>query len=841
MNAAHPHASTSHGGEGALDALSVAEQIALCSGENFWETKAFPDAGIPSLFMCDGPHGLRKQPMEDRSDMLGINSSVPATCFPTAVTTGATWDVDLMTRIGQAIGREAAALGVGLVLGPGANLKRDPLCGRNFEYISEDPYLSGKIAAAHIRGLQANGTAASLKHFALNNQEYLRFQSDSVIDARTMHELYLKSFEIAVKGGHPATVMCAYNRVNGTYCSDHEELLQTILRQAWGFDGLVVTDWGAMHDRIEGFRAGCDLVMPGGSAYMEDEVSAAIRDGRLDASDVRRSAERVLALVMRSAASADDKDGGSKPRSGAAVPTPAGNTVRDSVGAGAPGEVEGTPGKVAGTPHETAGSVDLEAHHRLAREAAESGAVLLKNDGLLPLDPTQRIAWIGRMAESPRYQGTGSSHIRPTRLPSLRSLLPEADYAPGYYEDGHTDDAMLEEAAALAAAADVAVILAGLPDRYESEGFDRDDLRMPDGHLALIDAVTAVNDRTVVVLFSGGAVACPWLNRVNALLYMGLPGQAGAEAMLRLLDGRVNPSGKLGETWPLRYEDAPTSDYYRGSRDALYREGLYMGYRYYDAAEVPVRFPFGHGLSYTTFDYRDLVIVGHEIRLTVTNDGERDGAEIVQLYIEPPQDGPYRPRRELRDFRKVALAAGASTTVAFTLSHKALAIWADGWIVPGGSYGIAIGRSSRDIRLREVITVEGPRLKIPAHEVGSWYRRPQGPAPMDDWEAMLGREYDPPQPASRGQFTMNHSVLEMKDESLAMRLMYRVIRRVVASSLGKDTPPDDPLYRMMVLSSAGSPLRCLQQTSGLHGKIFRGLLKIANGHFWKGLCTMIRG
>ena len=485
-----------------LSQMTLEDKIVLCSGANFWQTKKYEKYGIPSLFMCDGPHGLRKQ--EDAADMLGVNKSRPATCFPAEVTSAGSWDPELLTEIGAAIGEEAKEQGVGLVLGPGANLKRNPLCGRNFEYFSEDPYLAGKLAAGFIRGAEAQGVGTSLKHFAANSQELSRFTSDSVMDGRTLRELYLTAFEIAVKEGKPSTVMCAYPKLNGTHCSDHKELLTEILRSEWGFDGMVVTDWGAMNDRIEGFRAGCDLNMPGGSDYMEKEVLQAVKDGTLPERCVDDSARRVLKLVFRAAETLSKK-----------------------------------------------AACDYEAHHALAKRAAAEGAVLLKNESsILPLKPGAKIAVVGAMAKELRYQGAGSSHINPTKLTQPLELLPGAVYAPGCDEKGSTTDALLQEVQNAARKAETVVVFAGLPAQCESEGFDRDNLKMPEGHRKMIEVAAQANPNTVVVLLCGSVVECPWAEKVKAILYMGLPGQAGGEAIADLLYGRANPGGKLA--LPLR-------------------------------------------------------------------------------------------------------------------------------------------------------------------------------------------------------------------------------------------------------------------------------------------------
>lgn len=769
-----------------LQQMTLEDKIALCSGANFWETKKYETYGIPALFMCDGPHGLRKQ--EKAADMLGVNNSRPATCFPAEVTTAGSWDPELLEQIGAAIGEEAKEQGVGLVLGPGANLKRNPLCGRNFEYFSEDPYLAGKLAAGFIRGVEAQGIGTSLKHFAANSQELSRFTSDSVMDDRTLRELYLTAFEIAVKEGKPSTVMCAYPKLNGTHCSDHKELLTDILRDEWGFNGMVVTDWGAMNDRIEGFRAGCDLNMPGGSDYMEKEVLAAVKAGTLPESCVDDSARRVLKLVFRAAETLNEQ-----------------------------------------------ASCDYEAHHALAKRAATEGAVLLKNeDGILPLKQDARIAVIGAMAKSIRYQGAGSSHINPTGLSQPLDFLPDAVYAPGCDDRGDTTDALIAEAVETAKNAEITVVFAGLPDRYESEGFDRDDMKMPAGHLRMIEAVASANPHTVVVLLCGSAVECPWTDEVKAVLYMGLPGQAGGEAIADLLYGRVNPSGKLAESWPYRYEDVPSSEIYGKTADALYQEGIYVGYRYYDKSGVPVRWPFGYGLSYTKFAYSDLAVSSNTIAVTVKNTGGFAGAEVVQLYIGAPQDGEHRPVRELKGFQKVFLLPGESRTVMFSLTDRNFALWQVGWKVPAGQYTVSIGG------LTASIEKHGETLPIPAWQTGSWYQDCTGKPNLADWETMLGRHYTPPV-LKKGSFTMDNTVMEMKDYSLMMKIMFKAVETTIAKGFGGKKDYENPEFRMLMNSSAGSPLRSMMISGGIKGGVMPGMLEIANGHFFRGVWKMIRG
>lgn len=774
--------------ESILKQMTLEDKIALCSGESFWETKAFEKYGIPAAFICDGPHGLRKQDLGGGTDMLGVNQSRPATCFPSAVTTGGSWDPELLSEVGAAIGEEAKAQGVGLMLGPGANLKRNPLCGRNFEYFSEDPYLTGKLAAGFIRGVEAKGVGSSLKHFAANSQEKSRFTSDSVIDERTLREMYLSSFETAVKEGRPSTVMCAYPKLNGIHCSDNEELLTGILRREWGFDGMVVTDWGAMNDRIEGFRAGCDLNMPGGSAYMEKEVLAAVKAGTLPESAVDDSARRVLKLVFRAA-----------------------ETLKE------------------------AAECDYNAHHDLAARAAEQGAVLLKNEGsVLPLKDGQTVALLGHMAREMRYQGSGSSHINPTKVINPVDAMHDLPFAPGCDARGDTTDGLIAQAVVLAKQVEVPVVFAGLPGRYESEGFDRENMKIPEGHLRLIDAVGAANPNTVVVLLCGAPVECPWVDKVKAILYMGLPGQAGGQAVADLLYGKVNPSGKLAESWPLRYEDCPSASFYGKTKDALYQEGVYVGYRYYDKARKAVRWPFGYGLSYTTFGYSALKAEGRTVTVTVANTGNLAGGEVVQLFVCSPQDGVHRPARELKGFQKVFLQPGEAKTVTFTLDDRAFALWQDGWKIPAGTYGVEVGGLTAAIR------VEGDALPIPEWQAGSWYETCDGTPTQAGWEVMLGRKYMPPV-LKKGWFTMDNTVMEMKDYSLIMKIMFKFVEATVAKGFGGKKDYEAPEFRMLMESSAGGPLRSMQISGGMKGGLFQGLLEMANGHFFKGIGKMIRG
>lgn len=770
-----------------LSRMSLKDKIALCSGKNAWETKAMARYGIGSVFLCDGPHGLRRK--DNAKDLVGLNQSRPATCFPTAVSTACSWDPALLEEMGAAMGEEAASMGVSMVLGPGANLKRDPRCGRNFEYFSEDPCLAGKLAAGEIRGLQKNGVAACLKHFACNSQEYKRCSSDSVVDERTLRELYLTAFEIAVRESDPAAVMCAYNKLNGVYCSDNGRLLTEILREEWGFDGLVVTDWGALHDRTEAFRAGCDLAMPGGSAYLEREALRAVQSGVLPQETVDRSADRVLRLLDR--------------------------------------QVQWQEG------------FDAEAHHALARKIAGQSAVLLQNEGgLLPLAEVQSVALFGHMAQAPRYQGAGSSHINPTRLPTVCQVLPELPYASGCLADGSTNDTLLAEAARVATEAEVAVVFAGLTETNESEGYDREHLRMTLGHVKLIETVAAANPNTVVVLTCGGVVECPWAKRVKAVVYMGLPGQAGAEAVADVLYGRVNPSGRLAETWPVSCGDCPTAESY-GSRDGQYREGLYVGYRYYDKGEKQVRWPFGHGLSYTEFAYSDLQIIGDIVTVRVTNTGDRAGAEVVQLYVLPPKGGLHRPEKELKGFLKIFLEPGQTKTVGFQMEDRSFAVWQDGWVVPGGVYTVALGRSSRDLVLTAPMPRQGVTPEVPAWQAGSWYENPNGTPTPEQWQPLLGRVYEE-RPVEKGGFTMENTVSEMQPHSRLMALVQRAMVWYIGRGIPGEKSEDDPAYRMLLASSLDASMSNAQINSGIRGHVFEALVEMANGRWAKGLALLLK-
>ena len=765
-----------------LRQMTLEEKVALGSGRDFWHLKSYEKYGIPEVMVSDGPHGLRKQ--RNTGDMLGLNDSVPATCFPTASLTACSFDEDMMEKLGEALGKEALANEVSVVLGPGANIKRNPLCGRNFEYFSEDPVLSGKMAAAEIRGIEKTGCGSSLKHYALNNQEEMRFSSDSIADEKTMREIYLKSFEIAVKEGGPSTVMCSYNRINGVHASDNRWLLTDVLRDDWGFDGMVVTDWGAMFDRIKGFQAGCDLCMPGGSGYMEKECIEAVKAGTLSVDDIDASAERILRLIMKERPKAE---------------------------------------------------ADMDEHYRIAYEAAADSFVLLKNeDDILPLNRDEKILFVGKMAAEMRYQGAGSSHINPYKLTAPIEFIEGCDYFPGCDSDGNTTDELLSQLKA-AEDYDKIVVFAGLVNRDESEGFDRENMGISEGHLRMINELCRHNSRIIVVLITGSAVELPFFDDVKGLLYAGLSGEAGAEAIIDTLFGKNVPSGHLAETWPVRYEDCVSSKSY-GEKNPRYREGIYVGYRYYQKAKKEVRFPFGYGLSYTRFDLSDISADADTVRCTVKNTGKREGRTVVQLYIRPVQDGCYREVRSLKHFKKIFLEAGQSLEIEFRLTEDDFRVFdRDGWVTVGGEYAVELGFSCEDIRLSQTISVEGETYDP---EVPQWYLALEGYPSDSDHEKLYGREI-PEEHLVKGQFTMNNSVAEMKDHSLIMKIMYKAVEKVIAKDFGGKADYTDPDFRMMMNAAAGASLAAMKVNGGMNNYVLEGMLDMANGHFFRGIGKMI--
>ncbi|MER7701516.1 glycoside hydrolase family 3 C-terminal domain-containing protein [Kitasatospora sp. NPDC097605] len=691
-----------------ISELTLAEQASLTSGATSWTTTPVRDA-VRALTLSDGPHGIRR-PAEDGPGVSFLGASLPATCYPPAVTLGSSWDTDLARRVGTALAREASVFGVDVVLGPGVNIKRSPLCGRNFEYLSEDPHVSGRMGAAVVTGIQSLGIGACVKHFAANNQETERMRVSADVDERTLRELYLPAFEHIVREAAPYTVMCSYNRVNGVHASQHRELLTGILREEWGFDGLVMSDWGAVNDRVAALAAGLDLEMP--PTGTDDEIVTAVEEGRLEAAAVATAAERVLRL-------------------------------RDRVDRA-----------------ERLAAWDTDAHHELAREAARDGAVLLKNDGgLLPLDPqaNQRVAVIGEFARTPRYQGHGSSRVTPTRVDTAWDALraqagPDLAlaFAPGFTLDGAPDAVLATEAVALAAESDTVLLFLGLPDTAETEGLDRADIALPAEQVELLRHVAAVCPRVAVVLANGSVVSvAEWQDDAAAVLETWLGGQAGGSAVADLLFGAHSPSGKLTESIPLRLQDTPSYPHFPGQDGhSVYGEGRYVGYRHYDTVDLPVAYPFGHGLSYTTFRYDDLEVerTGENTwtaRVTVTNTGPRGGAEVVQLYLAVDEPRPTRPRHELRGFAKLRLEPGASGRAEFHLTGRDLARWSTtrgGWRIDPGTFTVEVGASSRDIRLRSWLRTPGDGVLdplTPQSSLGEWLAHPIGSAVLAEHLADL--------------------------------------------------------------------------------------------------------
>ncbi len=794
--------------------MTLEEKASLCSGLDFWRLKGVEHLGVPSIMVTDGPHGLRKP--TGGNDVVGLNESVPATCFPTASALAATWNRDLIYQVGEAIGEECLAEKVNAVLGPGANIKRSPLCGRNFEYFSEDPYLTGEIAKSHINGVQSKGVGTSLKHYAVNNQEYRRMVIDAVVDERALREIYLAGFEIAVKGAQPWTVMCAYNKVNGTYCCENKYLLTDILKEEWGHEGLVVTDWGAMNDRVPGLEAGVELEMPGPSKENDAMILAAVQSGQLDKAILDHSVECILTMIFKAEGALSQEI-----------------------------------------------TYNRQAHHALARRVAGEGAVLLKNENaILPLQENAKVALIGEFAKVPRYQGAGSSHVTPTLLDNIYDEMVKIVgdenivYAPGYPpKQDRTDETLIEEAITVAQSAEVVVICAGLTDIYEVEGLDREHMKLPQSHNALIEAVAKNHSKVVVVLNNGSPLEMPWVDQVQGILEGYLGGQAGAGAIADILYGKVNPSGKLAETFPIRLSDNPSYHYFPGGPKVVeYRESIYVGYRYYDTVACEVLFPFGHGLSYTTFEYSELhldqdLIIDDElltITLRVKNTGAVLGKEIVQLYVRDVESTAFRPDKELKGFAKVSLQPGEVTEVRFVLDQRAFAYYNTDfgdWHVETGVFEILVGASSRDIRLTTNLYVKSNQPQAPEvnrDQLVDYYNFPKGtPVSKESFESLLGVPVPENTIAKGGHYTINTPIEDMTD-SFFGRLLYSLMRKQMAKLIqGQE---DTPTGLLMVAMAREGPLR-LMLMSG-EGVITRGLLEalllVINGKFFKGLFAMVK-
>jgi beta-glucosidase len=767
--------------------LPLTDRIRLVSGRDFWNTEAV-EGLVPSMMLTDGPHGLRKQAGD--ADHVGLNDSVPATCFPVAATLACTWDPALLEEVGAALGREARAEDVAVLLGPGLNLKRHPRGGRNFEYFSEDPYLSGTLAAALVRGIQAEGVAACPKHYAANNQETARMVIDTIIDERTLRELYLRGFEIVVGTADPATLMTSYNQVNGQFASDNEHLLGEVLRGEWGFDGLVMSDWGGTNDHVAGLGVGMDLEMPGGSGAFDADIAAAVAEGRLAEPDLNRSAARLVELALRWQ---DLRDAGPGP------------------------------------------SPDFDAHHALARHAAAAGTVLLTNDGLLPLPAEGTIAVIGAFAVDSRYQGAGSSKVNPTRIDALLDSiteqtagLAEVRYAAGYDPvTGDTTPALMAEAAAVARSADRVVLALGLPARLETEAMDRSEWAMPAGMDQLAEVVLDANPRTAVALMNGGAVDVRWADRPAALVEAYLGGQAGGSALADVLLGSVEPGGRLAESIPFDVTQLPSDQNFPGHpRQVEYRETFNVGYRFHDTHDVPARFAFGHGLTYTTFSYGAPEVSGSgtdlAVAVDITNTGTRTGSEVVQVYVHDVQSTLPRPAKELAGFAKVRLEPGQTARVDVALGRRSFAVWdvaASDWLVEAGEYGILVGASSTDLRGSVTIHIDSDDVLTPAPA-------PEGPVATNaEFAALLGR----PIPVPRGQrpFTRTSTATDLESSRLGRRLVSAMRWGMKRQFASNDTGSMDDMVEVVL---ASLPLRSFVMMSpGMSFGILDRIVATLNG------------
>ncbi len=792
--------------------LTLEEKAALCMGRDFWRLVSVKRLGLTQIMVSDGPHGLRKQ--ADETDHVGLNESTPATCFPTACTTASSWDVDLLKKMGEAIAEEAKQEDVSVVLGPGANIKRSPLCGRNFEYFSEDPYLTGELAAAFVNGVQSKGVGTSLKHYAMNNQEKLRMTIDSVVDERAQREIYLTGFEKCVKQAQPWTVMCSYNRVNGEYASENKRLLTDILRDEWGFEGLTMTDWGAVNQRDLGVKAGLDLEMPASGPKNTNVIIDAVNTGTLTNEELDNVVERVVDLILKSQ---EARESGFK--------------------------------------------YSADKHHELAQHIAEQSIVLLKNDGILPLNAKSDVAVIGEFAQKPRYQGAGSSLINPTKLDNICAVLTEKgfnfEYAQGYsVKTDKTDDKLIAEAVKTAKAHETAVIFAGLTDSYESEGFDRTTLDIPYNQIKLIEEISKVNSNIVVVLSNGAPVVMPWISSAKAVLEGYLHGQAGAGAIVNVLYGDICPSGKLAETFPAKLEDNPSYNYFPGYQQTVeYRESIYVGYRYYDKAQKEVLFPFGYGLSYTEFEYSNLKVekegeFDYTVSFSVKNTGERDGAETAQVYVKNNDSSLFKAVKELKGFKKVFLKKGEKQKVEIKLNKRSFAYYNVGttdWHVDSGTYGVLVGASSADIRLEDSIKIEvNDGIKVPDYskELLCYYKLQNDVLNIDekDFEYLLGRALPAREKGADEPYDVCSTLSDIKGTfagSILNKVIFKKMKELVPAD--KDAA-DDTTYVMMYNIAKEMPLKSFGMMAGNSTPPYmaEAIAAMANRRFIKGIKLLLK-
>lgn len=782
-----------------IDKMQLEEKAALLSGKGEWQTWDFERLEIPSIYCSDGPHGIRKQ--AGAGDHLGLNPSLPATCFPTAATVANSWDPELGEEIGKALGEEASVQGVHVVLGPGLNIKRSPLCGRNFEYFSEDPYLAGKMAAGYVRGIQSQGVYACPKHFAVNSQELRRMAMNAVVDERTLREIYLTGFEIAIKEGGAKAIMTSYNQINGTYANENTHLLRDILRNDWGYNGIVITDWGGSNDHIKGVEAGSDLEMPTPGLDSARQIVAAVKDGKLAESAVDECVDRLLEAVLT--LTKDRK-----------IPK----------------------------------KFDEKAHHALARKAAAESAVLLKNEeNILPLKPGTRVALIGDFAFEPRYQGAGSSMVNATELDKMSEVVKEYDLvltgtSKGYIRTGEEDAVLAKEAVDLAQSADVVLYCFGLDELSESEGIDRTHMRIPQNQISLLEAMARVNKNIVGVLSAGAAIEMPWHYCLKGLLHGYLYGQAGAGAIMDILTGKVNPSGRLNETYPLRYEDTPAFRYFPSEeRNSEYREGLYVGYRYYDTSKVRVMYPFGFGLSYTSFEYGDIKVDGSGVTFSVTNTGKVDGAETAQLYVGLKDAKVYRPEKELKGFAKIFLKAGESRKVRIDFDDKTFRYWnvrTNRWEIEGGTYRIMVGASCADIRLEAETDVDGTTEEFPyyTNRMPSYYTGLIQQVDDKEFEELLGTTI--PSGKWTGDLTVNDAICQMYyAKSAIARFVYKKLTQMKKKSEDEGKPD------LNILFIYNMPFRAIAKMTGgmVSMDMVEGIVSMVNGHLFRGLGRTIGG
>lgn len=800
--------------------MTLEEKAGLCSGEDCWNMKALERLGISTVTVMDGPHGLRKQ--IESKDNLGIGSSVPAVCFPTASALACSFDRELAYQVGRAIGEECVQENVAVILGPGANQKRSPLCGRNFEYYSEDPVLSGELAAAMIQGVQSTGTGTSLKHFAVNNQEKRRMTINALVDERCLRETYLKSFEIAIKKGKPASVMCAYNRLNGEYCSENKYLLMDILREEWGYEGVVISDWGAVHERALGIEAGLDIEMPGNKGFNDKKLIAAVKHGTLSEESLDRVACRVTQFLLKY--SERNK-----------------NDYR----------------------------YDKKEHHNLAIRAAEQSAVLLKNEGhILPGNTKQKVAIIGAFALAPRYQGAGSSKINPIKVDNVWDSFSEygvnAVYAPGYTldyfgEDASEDkrtrkqqDALLQEACEAVKDKELVYLFAGLPEGYESEGFDRRNMSLPKQQNLLIEAVSECNPNVVVILFGGAPLELPWIDKVKAVLLCYLGGEGVGRSVVNLLLGFEVPSGKLAETWPIQCKDNPSYHYYPGGRLTVeYRESIYVGYRYYEKAGKAVRYPFGHGLSYVDFKYSDMKLdcdtykYGDKLQLTfsITNQGERSARETALIFVAHESDKVFIPVKELKEFVKVEMEAGETKQITVELDTRSFGYYntvIKDWYAPSGSYRILVGASSQNCPLQATVYLKSPERQEPdyAKIAPSYFRLPQEEFNVleQEFEALYGRKLPLSDNQAHRPYTMNNTIEEIRHTligKLLNKVADQVARNTAKSEDGQEGMMSATIKEMPFFAIVASDEKIITE------KMMLGILDLLNGRYLKGLAKLL--